>query len=145
MLIPIVHYCDDYGSITPPLISEDGFQTFPDFGQSSGVAMKYAKTELGRLISFLGLGGWSPGLYNNMIPTVDVSGAEKSRRVDRLGTFILDGSISRKGLGPLTGRPAYSGISIFGRPGAATTQPLYRDLNAAFYKHDLPTPTIDYG
>ena len=86
--LPTVNYFDDLGSQTPTSIPEAELAALTDFGHILGIILKDDKTELGRLISFLGLEGHLPGPDNDMTLSVDLTDEKKRNWAGKLEEFL---------------------------------------------------------
>ena len=92
--------------------------------------------------NLLGDMGGFPSPASNMLLSVDLPDAKKVSWIARIEQFTQAGQIGHKELESLTGRLSFSQTSIFGRFGRATTQPLYRKVNAGRYQPALSDSDI---
>ena len=120
---------------SPSALGADGLRAVSEFRRIILAVLKSAKTELGGILTFLGLGGNPP--ISGMLLAVDFPDFEKLARCARIEHFVESGRIGREELESLTGRLSISQTSIFGRIGRAMTHPRYRKANLGFYQSYL--------
>ena len=73
------NYLDDVGSPAPPSTSEAALIALTEFIRISGVVLTYYKTELRRLVSFLGVECHFPGLGNAETLSVGLADLEENQ------------------------------------------------------------------
>ena len=65
--LPVLNYFDDFGALVPDIIKEVGLKSLLRFTSVLGALMKDDKSEVDRVLVFLGLKGESPSPENGMV------------------------------------------------------------------------------
>ena len=125
-----------------------GLRTFRAVSHLVGVVLGKRKTDLGRMVAYIGLEGTFPSPDSDMLLRLELTAAKKEKWAAHLDRYIATGSIPHKELESLTGRLSYSQTSIFwevweGDDATALSEMLCGFLRPGYiWANDVKFPTV---
>ena len=131
--IPIISYFGDFGDLVPFDIGQLAIDAIKIFRMTIGVYLKVAKTEWGKVLTFLGLEGSAPAPVTGMDFAINLPISKRTNLTDTIDHILELGVVTHSQIYSLLGRLSFSETSTFGRFGRPT-MPLYVKLNAANYR-----------
>ena len=128
--IPILNYFDDFGAYCPEPLGTRALSTVEDFNLTLGAPMKTQKSEVDRVVKFLGLLGSFPGIDTDFLLHISLPQDKIVRWSQITLDHMTEGRITHKNLERLVGKLSYTQTSVFGRFGRTLLKPLIDKANA---------------
>ena len=135
--LPLLSFFGDFGAIIPAEISDAALLTFSLFCSKLGIKLQIEKSEVGRMVTFLGLEGDFPCEANNFRLSVTLTKEKAKIWTNRIRTYLKTGAISPKSWGSLSGRWASPRETSSGNSPVLSYVPIYRQLYARTYMAKL--------
>ena len=131
LLLPMLHFVDDFGSVETDDLAESGFESTQQLGGALGLKFKDSKEQ--------------PPARQHKLQGVTVTLADdeatvampevRAERIDaHLKQILLDGQLSPKEASWLAGKLQFVAQSLFGKASAAALRPIYKRAQAGHFR-----------
>lgn len=142
--IPIISYYDDLGALIPSDLGQLAMETTKIFVSTIGYFINNKKTDLGELLTLMGLSGRFPNPTNDMTLGISLPETKKTTRSAMIQQILDLGVVTYAQLASLIGGLSFPQTSIFGRFGRPMMGPLYAKLNTHIPPPSSPKKTRGY-
>lgn len=137
--IPLICFFDDFAALLPAQLAGKGLAVFTRFCELLGIRLKRAKSEVGPVITFLGLQGTFPSKSNGSSLSICLPIPKKKAWAALIASYLAQNRLSYQELEKLIGRLSFSQTMLFGKFARTQLRPLYQKQHRRIYNAALST------